>query len=328
MNVHPAKTEVRFRDPAFVRGFVVGGLKEAITAPASAPPPRAARARWRACGPQGSSPAGLVAIAAPSIRHPAPSRAGRRRSTPRTEQRPGLPSRRRAFADFADPSADSRARSGEPEPERSTRRSAPPARRLHGTYIVAQTQDGIVIVDQHAAHERLVYERLKRERAASGIGRQLLLIPEVVDLDPVDADRVLAEAATLASLGLVVESLRPRRDPRARGAGRAGRRTHQGAGAGRGRRPRRMGRSGAGRSKSASTPCSRACPATAPSAPDGGSAGGDERAPARDGSDAALRPMQPRPADLCGTEAHAISSGCSGGDDLRPGNALCGTNAA
>jgi DNA mismatch repair protein MutL len=77
---------------------------------------------------------------------------------------------------------------------------------LHGTYIVAQTQDGVVIVDQHAAHERLVYERLKREREASGIARQLLLIPEVVDIDPVDADRVLAEAATLQELGLVVES--------------------------------------------------------------------------------------------------------------------------
>jgi DNA mismatch repair protein MutL len=71
---------------------------------------------------------------------------------------------------------------------------------------VAQTQDGVVIVDQHAAHERLVYERLKREREASGIARQLLLIPEVVDIDPVDADRVLAEAATLQELGLVVES--------------------------------------------------------------------------------------------------------------------------
>ena len=71
---------------------------------------------------------------------------------------------------------------------------------------MAQTRDGIVIVDQHAAHERLVYERLKRERAAAGIARQLLLIPEVVDLDPVDADRVLAAAAALESLGLVVES--------------------------------------------------------------------------------------------------------------------------
>ena len=70
---------------------------------------------------------------------------------------------------------------------------------------MAQTEDGIVIVDQHAAHERLVYERLKRERDTAGIARQLLLIPEVVDLDPVDADRVVNEAEILEKLGLVVE---------------------------------------------------------------------------------------------------------------------------
>jgi DNA mismatch repair protein MutL len=80
---------------------------------------------------------------------------------------------------------------------------------VHGTYIVAQTGDGIVIVDQHAAHERLVYERLKRERESVGIARQLLLIPEVVELDPVDADRVLAEAEALEGLGLVVEGFGP-----------------------------------------------------------------------------------------------------------------------
>jgi DNA mismatch repair protein MutL len=80
---------------------------------------------------------------------------------------------------------------------------------IHGTYIVAQTGDGIVIVDQHAAHERLVYERLKRERAATGIARQLLLIPEVVDLDPAEADRLVAEAGALEGLGLVVESFGP-----------------------------------------------------------------------------------------------------------------------
>jgi DNA mismatch repair protein MutL len=102
------------------------------------------------------------------------------------------------------PSADGRA--GVTEPESIEAPLGAARAQLHGTYIVAQTQDGIVIVDQHAAHERLVYERLKRERAVAGIARQLLLIPEVVDLDPVDADRVLAEAATLASLGLVVES--------------------------------------------------------------------------------------------------------------------------
>ena len=105
---------------------------------------------------------------------------------------------------FAPPAADIRPLpSGESAEEEAPLGAA--RAQLHGTYIVAQTADGIVIVDQHAAHERLVYERLKRERAAAGIARQLLLIPEVVDLDPLDAGRVLAEAETLEALGLLVE---------------------------------------------------------------------------------------------------------------------------
>jgi DNA mismatch repair protein MutL len=80
---------------------------------------------------------------------------------------------------------------------------------VHETYIVAQTRDGMVIVDQHAAHERLVYERMKGEMAAGGVARQTLLLPEVVDLDPAEAERVLARAEELASLGLVIESFGP-----------------------------------------------------------------------------------------------------------------------
>jgi DNA mismatch repair protein MutL len=76
---------------------------------------------------------------------------------------------------------------------------------LHGTYIVAQTHNGIVLVDQHAAHERLVYERLKRERATRAIARQMLLIPAVIDLDPSDAQKLIDRAAVLAELGLVIE---------------------------------------------------------------------------------------------------------------------------
>jgi DNA mismatch repair protein MutL len=80
---------------------------------------------------------------------------------------------------------------------------------LHETYIVAQTREGVILVDQHAAHERLVYERLKRERAAEGVRSQLLLIPEVVDLDPVDVERVCGKAEDLAALGLVLEPFGP-----------------------------------------------------------------------------------------------------------------------
>jgi DNA mismatch repair protein MutL len=80
---------------------------------------------------------------------------------------------------------------------------------LHETYVVAQTRDGIVIVDQHAAHERLVYERLKAERAGAGIARQALLIPEVVELEPGDAARIIGEAEPLGELGLAVEAFGP-----------------------------------------------------------------------------------------------------------------------
>ncbi|HEX2814815.1 MAG TPA: DNA mismatch repair protein MutL, partial [Phenylobacterium sp.] len=80
---------------------------------------------------------------------------------------------------------------------------------LHETYIVAQTRDGVVIVDQHAAHERLVYERMKREMADGGVTRQALLLPEVVELDPAEAERVCAKAEELAALGLMLESFGP-----------------------------------------------------------------------------------------------------------------------
>jgi DNA mismatch repair protein MutL len=80
---------------------------------------------------------------------------------------------------------------------------------VHETYIVAQTRDGVVIVDQHAAHERLVYERMKAELEAGGVARQTLLLPEVVELDPAEAERVLERADELAGLGLVIESFGP-----------------------------------------------------------------------------------------------------------------------
>jgi DNA mismatch repair protein MutL len=80
---------------------------------------------------------------------------------------------------------------------------------LHGTYIVAQTRDGMVVVDQHAAHERLVYERMKAEMADGGVARQALLLPEVVELDPAEAERVVARADDLARFGLVLEAFGP-----------------------------------------------------------------------------------------------------------------------
>jgi DNA mismatch repair protein MutL len=80
---------------------------------------------------------------------------------------------------------------------------------VHETYIVAQTRDGVVIVDQHAAHERLVYERMKVEMEGGGVARQALLLPEVVELDPAEAERVAARAGELAALGLMLEPFGP-----------------------------------------------------------------------------------------------------------------------
>jgi DNA mismatch repair protein MutL len=207
VNVHPAKTEVRFRDPAFVRGFVVSALKEAITRHAFRASSTGGTRTLESLRPQGAM----------SLRPAYPHRTHAIRPTsafanwqapldaPQQSYASGLAERQGSLSDLAAPSADGRANLHEAEPETDETPLGAARAQLHGTYIVAQTQDGIVIVDQHAAHERLVYERLKRERSATGIGRQLLLIPEVVELDPVDADRVLAEAPALEGLGLVVE---------------------------------------------------------------------------------------------------------------------------
>ena len=208
VNVHPAKTEVRFRDPAFVRGFVVGALKEAITRYAFRAASTGGTRTLESLRPQGALPSRpayphrthAIRPTSAFANWQAPLDAPERPHVPA-----GLAERQASLPDLATPSADSRATLHETDPETETSPLGVARAQLHGTYIVAQTQDGIVIVDQHAAHERLVYERLKRERASSGIARQMLLIPEVVDLDPVDADRVLAEASSLESLGLVVE---------------------------------------------------------------------------------------------------------------------------
>ncbi|WP_112663680.1 DNA mismatch repair endonuclease MutL [Microvirga flavescens] len=213
VNVHPAKTEVRFRDPNFVRGFVVAAIKEAITRFGFRSATTGGTRTLENLRPQGAPlPSRGYSSAVhfrPAPIRPADAFSGWQAPLDQGPRTAGLAETQSLLPDIAMPSADSRATLAELDPFAEEAPLGAARAQIHGTYIVAQTQDGIVIVDQHAAHERLVYERLKRERAASGIARQMLLIPEVVDLDPVDADRVLAEAATLESLGLVVEGFGP-----------------------------------------------------------------------------------------------------------------------
>jgi len=114
-----------------------------------------------------------------------------------------------AAFDVGGPSADARVDRIEGAPDLLDRPLGAARAQVHETYIVAQTRDGIVIVDQHAAHERIVYERLKAALASAGIGRQILLIPEIVELDEADVERLTARADELARYGLAIEPFGP-----------------------------------------------------------------------------------------------------------------------
>ena len=192
VNVHPTKAEVRFRDPGLVRGLVIGAIRAALGVAA----------------PRSTTSAASATIAA-------------FRSGPSRPQRPATFNWRSAgnaalvpgFAEAAqaafamEPSA--MADGAEADPAAVALPLGAARAQIHETYIVAQTEDGIVIVDQHAAHERLVYERLKRSLADNGVPRQILLIPEIVDLDPADAERIAERADEFAAVGLVVDRFGP-----------------------------------------------------------------------------------------------------------------------
>jgi len=211
VNVHPAKTEVRFRDAALVRGLIVGALSHALAGaghrastttatsalgairPHYAPQPslRAWGAAEEAIAPGDFAlPSGRVEYGPPAS-SPAGALFDGESHLPIAELAGGTPA---VHIDSEDaqffPLGAARAQ-------------------IHETYIVAQTEDGIVIVDQHAAHERLVYERMKQALANGGVRRQALLIPEVVELDPSEAEALTARAEELTHLGLVIEPFGP-----------------------------------------------------------------------------------------------------------------------
>jgi DNA mismatch repair protein MutL len=183
VNVHPAKAEVRFRDAALVRGLIVGALRNALAAAGHRASSTVAAGAVAAFRPG----AGIPALSMPHFAFPLP---------------PPPPSL--ALAE----SANNFLRPIEEVPATRAPLGTPRAQ-LHRTYIVAETPTGIVLVDQHAAHERLVYERMKEALAAKGVARQALLLPEIVELDETGAARVAARAEELAEFGLVLEPFGP-----------------------------------------------------------------------------------------------------------------------
>ena len=209
VNVHPAKTEVRFRNPGLVRGLIVSALRHALAEAGhrasttvseyalgriqsgQQQPAYDFQGRYRQ-GRFGGAPKGYT----PYRNDPAmqPLIDGMGAMSGRVEEAP------EGFS--SPPSFGGEGLNDAPTPSYplGTARA-----QLHETYVVAQTQDGIVIVDQHAAHERLVYEEMKQTMAGQGVPRQTLLIPDVVEMGESDSARVLARKDELAEMGLIIE---------------------------------------------------------------------------------------------------------------------------
>ena len=196
VNVHPAKREVRFRDANLVKGLIISALRAGLDA----------HARRTAGTLSGAVRKLAGGSAAPSAPPPVARGDGAQRAMALAMQAP-------LTEPVAAPSAGlEEARAEASTPDMPTQAAPFPdlplgvaKAQLNATYIVAETADGLVIVDQHAAHERLVYERLKRQKTTQGVVRQALLVPEVVALDAVSRQALLDAAEELAGLGLVVE---------------------------------------------------------------------------------------------------------------------------
>jgi len=201
-NVHPAKIEVRFRNAGLVRALIVHALKEGL----------AREGRRTAANSGGAAIASFRPAFAPS--RPAGWDWRRSPSLP-TGSLPAFSAAATAFAekdqaafDVGAPSADSRFEA-QAAADPIDRPLGAARTQIHETYIVSQTRDGLIVVDQHAAHERIVYERLKASLARNGVQRQILLIPDIVELDEATVERLLARASELGSFGLAIESFGP-----------------------------------------------------------------------------------------------------------------------
>jgi DNA mismatch repair protein MutL len=186
VNVHPAKTEVRFREPALIRGLIIGGIRHALDEAGhrSAQQP-ATLSGWRP-DPQ--------PIRSPSFPSPVQGQHSVWESRSTYEPAPAA----RGETAFAAP------------PEAGRYPLGVARGQVAATYIVAEAEDGLVLVDQHAAHERLVLERMRRAMGNGGVSRQALLLPEVVELDETACDRLESRSAELAEMGLELERFGPR----------------------------------------------------------------------------------------------------------------------
>ncbi len=199
-NVHPAKTEVRFRNAGLVRALIVHALKEGL----------AREGRRTAANGAG----GTIASFRPAFA-PRPGNWDWRRSPslptgplPGAAGTAAFAEQEQAGFDVGAPTADVRFETQAPS-ELMDRPLGAARTQIHETYIVSQTRDGLIVVDQHAAHERIVYEKLKASLARTGVQRQILLIPEIVELDEATVERLLARDKELASFGLAIESFGP-----------------------------------------------------------------------------------------------------------------------
>jgi len=206
VNVHPAKAEVRFEDPGRVRGLIVSAIKHAfaeagLRTATTASQAALGSARTDAFGATGQPSQGRITYGQQS-RGYAPS--GLRDAALQSYAPLSQPN---DTGQAEEPSARFNTSDRDNEDLGALEYPLGAARgQVHETYVIAQTSDGIVIVDQHAAHERLVYERVKQELLGKGVARQILLLPEVVELDPGAADRLVERAQQLAELGLVLEA--------------------------------------------------------------------------------------------------------------------------
>ncbi len=196
VNVHPAKAEVRFRDGALVRALIIRALKDALVREAK---------RTASIGANDTITRFRLPVSE-SIVRPVRSLGSMFTATATARE---LAESEQADFDVGQPAADDSFARFPPRADQIEFPLGAARAQLHETYIVAQTRDGLVIVDQHAAHERIVYERMKAALEKSGVERQILMIPEIVELDPADAARLCTRSEDLIRFGLLIEPFGP-----------------------------------------------------------------------------------------------------------------------